>query len=73
MTKLNKEIVRTLRHLVWVEGYGYREAALAVGAEDLAWTSIWAAIRGLSWKTAGGPTGGAEGRHPNKSKKKVKT
>lgn len=72
--KLTADIVKRLRELVWDEGYGYREAAVQLDVDpDLSWTSLWAAVRGLTWKTAGGPTGGRDGRHPTKRRKKDET
>ena len=62
--KLTPEQVLALRRLVWEEGMSYLSAAEKVGA-NVCWSNLWNAIRGLSWKTVGGPTGGAEGRKPS--------
>lgn len=69
--KMTPEIVRKLRSLVWEDGMPYRRAAQSLGL-DIHWTTIWNAVRGLSWKTVGGPTGGVEGRHPSRSPKNRK-
>jgi hypothetical protein len=63
--KLTSEKVLELRRLVWEEGMSYLSAAEKVGVSNIHWSNLWKAIRGLSWKTVGGPTGGIEGRKPN--------
>jgi hypothetical protein len=68
--KMTPEIVRKLRSLVWEKNMQYRHAAQILGIDDsIHWSTLWNAVRGLSWKTAGGPTGGTEGRHPSRSPK----
>lgn len=71
MRKLTDEQVVKIRHLVWDEGYTYRAAAEAVGITEICWTSLTAVVRGLAYKTLGGPTGGAAGRKPRRPREAV--
>jgi len=56
---LTDEQVRTLRHLVWIDGLSHREAARRLGIKRVG-GSFWLAVHGFAYKTAGGPTGKGE-------------
>jgi len=58
---LTDEQVKHLRVLVWDAGLTYREAIKAMNIPRLN-GNVMRAIRGLAYKSAGGPTGGEHGR-----------
>jgi len=62
--KYTNEQIRTLRLMVWRDGLSQREAVKRLGLRNVG-GSLWLALHGYAYKTAGGPTGRGERTNGN--------